>query len=200
MSKVGSKLLYLLVALSFVSTAIVSSSVISEDGTQAFVSIVNYSQPISLKLYDTLGWISTAFTSGTLLVLINLLRLTNKDNAITQGTLDAKQNQTLTNDIVIMNAVSYLLENENIGNKVVNQNIRLELEDAMFKSKSLSQTMVDITAAPIATRIEMKQKYIETMRQQLEIALTTGDFPMKEQLMGVIKMAETEVATLMKKL
>lgn len=199
MGKIGARILYLLIAVSFISSAFLSSSYITDDGTQAFMVFFETEFEVKTELYNAMAWVSTVFTSSILIIFINMYRLAKKDTAITQGTLDAKQNQSLSNDIVVMNSFKWMLDTVlMVGDQSKKELIKSDLDSCIVSSTKLSQTRIDISAAPISAQIEMKESFIKSMEIQLQNAIDGGDFNLKAQIESLINIARTEIEKLLK--
>lgn len=198
MGKIGANLLYLVIFTAFVSSAIVGMSIVDENSGLILLTFAEQSVEISERLYNMLSVISKVFTTSVILVLVQLYNASKKNTAITQGTLDAKQNQSLSNDVLIMSSMKFQLENNPLGDQVKSKLIQDELDGAIEKSISLSQTRIDISAAPTSTQIDLKQKFIDGMEVALKNAIDSGDLNLKAKIEGMIEDVKKEIALLLK--
>jgi hypothetical protein len=193
MNKAMLKFLYFLVVIVFASSILVSMIALDEETGIYYFQFLDFSQEVSERLYNTILFIATAFTSGTLLVLINLYNATNKDRAISEGSLDAKQNQTLANEISTMNALDYLLETSNLGTQEAKDELREDLTKNIALSNELASTTIDISYAPLEAQFMNKTNFLNTLQTLLVEAQKKGDLAVVNNLKSIITNVTKEI-------
>ena len=200
MNKIGVKILYLISFLALTGSTLAASTTIDEATMEYTVNILGMQAQITEQLYQGLVLFSTVFSTGMLIVLINLYNAANKDTTITQGSLDAKQNQTLSNDICIMNAHIQSIEENGALTRPKKDELILPLKVNVNKSTELAATSVDMSVAPIQTQIDHQKGFFKNLETILLEAQRVGDLTNVKKLRDTISTATKNLASLQKKL
>lgn len=199
MSRTIKILLYTVLAIAFVSNYVSTNATLDSLDTSQYIVYIN---EFPLYITEELFNMSVAFASilnyAALMVIINVINVTNKNTEVTQGTLDNKQNVTLTNQAVIMETQKvilgglFVLDEEVTGEKVAELNQRIPL------TTKLANTHIDFKSVDIQNKIQYQESIIEQLKVAIDSTFKAGDLKQQKVLENSLAIAQKTLSTLTK--
>ena len=198
MSSIVKRLLYLVLIIAFGSSFIANNAIFISETSTYLVSLAGMDFEITQQLFETATLISSTLNYAALLVIINVINVTNKNTEITQGTLDGKQNTTLSNQAWIMRGLIFVLETNNIGDTNERDQIVAEYEKRIPLTTNLSNTFIDFTTVDTETKIFNLRNTIQSLTLAIEDAKKINDIQTEKILSTSLTKALNNLSALTK--
>jgi|LGVE01.1.fsa_nt_gb hypothetical protein len=175
MSGIVKKMLYIVLIIAFTASFISTNATLIPETELYIFSLFGAEFEITTELFDTVNLISSTLTFSALLVIINVINMSNKNTEITQGTLDAKQNMALSNQAWIMEGLQFMVKTNNIGDIET----KTKLDEAYTKriplTIKLSNTSIDFKTVDLETKIFNINNTIEGLNLSIAEAKLIND-------------------------
>ena len=195
MSSIIKKILYIVLIVAFTASFISTNATIIPETELYMFSLFGIEFEITTELFDTVNLIASTLTFSALLVVINVINMTNKNTEITQGTLDQKQNLTLSNQAWIMEGLKLLLQANNIADVEARDSLVETYKSRIPLTIQLSNTSIDFSTVDLETKIINIENTISVLKLNIAEAKNINDtFTIKILTIALTKATATLAA------
>lgn len=175
MSGIVKKMLYIVLIVAFTASFISTNATLIPETNLYIFSLFGIEFEITTELFDTVNLVSSTLTFSALLVIINVINMSNKNTEITQGTLDNKQNLTLSNQAWIMEGLQFIVRSNNIGDVTKKEEIINAYTNRIPLTIKLSNTSIDFKTVDLETKIFNIKNTIEGLELSIAEAKLIND-------------------------